>query len=137
VAVDGSGATYYVGVLKYSIIRTEVHPGMIETYTLPTPTSGTITFLADATRVNVEQVVATETGGVKLKAEVGVDCTHDVDADTPVEEGTIICKKKTGFEGAGGGQKVGTTVIVTTTGKPIALGTITVPANLTLPTREP
>lgn len=60
-----------------------------------------------------------------------------MDEDTPVEDGTIVCVKKAGFEGSGGGREIGTTVIVTTTGKPIALATITNAANLTLPTGAP
>jgi hypothetical protein len=80
---------------------------------------------------------AMESGGVWVKLEGEIDCTHDVDDDTPVEEGTIICKKRVGFEAAGGGQKIGTTAVVTTTGRPIAIGTITNAANLTLPTGAP
>jgi hypothetical protein len=41
IAVDGAGATYYVGVHRYSVIRTAVAPGVIRTSTLPTPTSET------------------------------------------------------------------------------------------------
>lgn len=44
VAVDGSGATYYVGVHVYSEIRTGFSPGRIETIKLPEPTSETSAF---------------------------------------------------------------------------------------------
>jgi hypothetical protein len=41
VAVDGAGATIYVGVLRQSLIPTYISPGIVSTATQPTPTSMT------------------------------------------------------------------------------------------------
>lgn len=80
---------------------------------------------------------ATVVSGVKANIEIDSECMHDVDGDTPVEDGVIVCKLKVGLDAQAGGQKVATTFEGTTTGQPVAVLTITNPANLTLPTSEP
>lgn len=69
-----------------------------------------VAFLADATRLNFEQKAAAARGDVRVKAGVRVHYAHDVDGDTPIEDGTIICEKKFGFAGAEGGKQGGTTL---------------------------
>ncbi|KAH6906975.1 hypothetical protein BKA70DRAFT_1491801 [Coprinopsis sp. MPI-PUGE-AT-0042] len=136
VAVDTAGATYYVGVQEVSVLPT-TSAGRLTTVILPTPSPATFTFRADASRVMQEATTATEISGVKANIAYGVECTHDIDEDTPVEEGVIVCKGKLEVQAEGKGQKAATTIEVTETGKPVAVVTITNPANLTLPTGLP
>ncbi|KAH6905881.1 hypothetical protein BKA70DRAFT_1402337 [Coprinopsis sp. MPI-PUGE-AT-0042] len=136
VAVDTAGATYYVGVQEISVLPTNAG-GVLTTVVLPTPTLTTFTFRADASRVVLEDAIETTIEGVEANMAYGVECTHDVDADTPVEEGVIICKAKIEIEAEAAGQTLASTIELTTTGQAKPLVTITNPANLNLPTGEP
>ena len=82
-------------------------------------------FRADASRVVYEYAEATTTLGVGVSLGLTLDCTHDIDNDTPVEDGTIVCAAEFGFEGGAGDVTLGTTFAATTTGKPVAFATIT------------
>ncbi|KAH6906964.1 hypothetical protein BKA70DRAFT_1285938 [Coprinopsis sp. MPI-PUGE-AT-0042] len=86
VAVDTAGDTYYVGVQEISVLPTNAG-GVLTTVVLPTPTFTTSTFRADASRVVLEDAIETTIERVKASMAYGVKYTHDVDADTPVEEG--------------------------------------------------
>ncbi|KAH6899106.1 hypothetical protein BKA70DRAFT_1314426, partial [Coprinopsis sp. MPI-PUGE-AT-0042] len=89
VAVDTAGDTYYVGVQEISVLPTNAG-GVLTTVVLPTPTFTTSTFRADASRVVLEDAIETTIERVKASMAYGVKYTHDVDADTPVEEGSLV-----------------------------------------------
>ncbi|KAH6906906.1 hypothetical protein BKA70DRAFT_381793 [Coprinopsis sp. MPI-PUGE-AT-0042] len=130
IAVDTAGATYYVGVNIVSLAFDTIG-GELKTIPLPTPSSETITFRADKTRFvyDTGPTAGFDSSGRRVAGEVAIDCSHDVDEDTSVEEGVIVCKKKVVAQGL-------TEIVATTTGKPIALGAVTNAANLTLSTSE-
>ncbi|KAH6899107.1 hypothetical protein BKA70DRAFT_1051946, partial [Coprinopsis sp. MPI-PUGE-AT-0042] len=136
VAVDTAGATYYVGVQEISVLPTN-DGGVLTTAVLPTPTLATFTFRADASRVIHEGALETSVEGVDASVAYELDCTHDVDEDTPVEEGVIICKAKLEVEAGAAGQTIARTFEVTTTGQAVPLVTIINAPELDLPTSEP
>ncbi|KAH6899115.1 hypothetical protein BKA70DRAFT_1314439 [Coprinopsis sp. MPI-PUGE-AT-0042] len=134
VAVDTAGATYYVGVQEVSVLPT-TSAGRLTTVILPTPSPATLVIINEDLRSS--HLPCRCFPGVKANIAYGVECTHDIDEDTPVEEGVIVCKGKLEVQAEGKGQKAATTIEVTETGKPVAVVTITNPANLTLPTGLP
>ncbi|KAH6919338.1 hypothetical protein BKA70DRAFT_1215037 [Coprinopsis sp. MPI-PUGE-AT-0042] len=135
VAVDPEGATYYVGVRPVSVVPTTAS-GRVTTAILPTPSTETLTFRADASQVFNEVHTTTTIDGIRAEIDVAIVCTHDVDDDTPVEEAEIVCRQRAVYNLEDGGVTVGTTVLATTTGEVREILTVTNPANLTLPTTD-
>lgn len=93
-----------------------------------------VTFRADASRVLQDGGIETTIQGVEANIVYGVECTHDVDADTPVEEGVIVCKGNIQIAADVQGQTVAETIALTRTGQAVPLVTVTNQVNLNLPT---
>ncbi|KAH6906881.1 hypothetical protein BKA70DRAFT_1428390 [Coprinopsis sp. MPI-PUGE-AT-0042] len=133
-AVDPEeGATYYAGLHRYSVVPATTE-GRLVSVTLPAPKFEAVTFLADASRFHLVANGAGVADGVRAGADVELDCEHS-DSD-PAQDGpdTIVCKKRLGFHAQGNGERVGTTIKVTTTGVPMAVATVTLAEEGSFPT---
>ncbi|KAJ2933711.1 hypothetical protein H1R20_g3348, partial [Candolleomyces eurysporus] len=118
VAVQTDGQTIYVGKAVQGPIV--VQTGSITATLVPTPTTNTFTFRADASRYHM--AIQTQTGGVR--GEFKEDCTLR-------DDGNLVCSAKLIAES--GAQK--TTVAVTQTGSPVPWYTISNVESLNLPTQ--
>ncbi|TFK22110.1 hypothetical protein FA15DRAFT_671850 [Coprinopsis marcescibilis] len=101
-AVDADGYTQYAIVEAQSVL---VSAGNLEvtTVTLATPTTQTYTFHADASRVRYSHTTQfpEDQGGENVS--VNTECTHGVDGDTRVEDGSMVCVGKLTVEGSRNG----------------------------------
>ncbi|RXW16031.1 hypothetical protein EST38_g9831 [Candolleomyces aberdarensis] len=118
VAVQTDGQTIYVAKEVKSLVVVEA--GAFTTTLLPTPTTNTFTYRADASRYHI--AIQTQTGGVR--AELRDDCTLK-------DDGSLVCSYK--VIGESGALK--TTIEKTSTGSPRPWYTISNVESLNLPTQ--
>ncbi|RXW12998.1 hypothetical protein EST38_g12856 [Candolleomyces aberdarensis] len=118
VAVQTDGQTIYV--VKEAIILVVVRTGGFTSTLIPTPTTNTFAYRADASRYRV----AFQTQIGEVRAEKSDDCILR-------DDGSLVCSVK--VIGESGALK--TTIAATTTGSPRPLYTISDVESLNLPTQ--
>ncbi|EAU80744.1 hypothetical protein CC1G_04854 [Coprinopsis cinerea okayama7 len=136
VAVGGDGATFYRAVEAQSIVAS-VRGDQLATVHLPTPTTNTYTFRADASRIHQKATSQSMIAGVTAAISYSSDCTHDVDSDTPVEEGVMVCNVKLEASAQVNKQAIITTSEGVVTGVPTPWATVVNSEGLVLPSAEP